>query len=995
MKTKVLSFFLIVFLVITPLTFLHLPFAYAPVIPEAYVYCNNYVAGSWTNPTYAYNNNTANGASIAWSPVGYCAYLTLNLSSVAQGSKIRYWVGRSNTVITTMQIWIANQTGAWIQVYSATPTYGAYANATITFSQYSAMRFRFSKTGTASRTATVYETQAVNNSYTIPDDTYTLNLDCDKPFYYMKGDTINITATSNGSTSITLSIYWNWKTFSDNVLVYQNTQTANYSWLLSTINMNVGYYRIVANISSQTVTIWRTLFHLSDYSLSSLPFSYSWQNVNYTLEGRSLIAQSYDDVLNVTYPKIPTPYSVVFYVNNMTFQIRLTGSGWAVDILYMALYLGIKWTINGTLTTSGFEFQCLNNSGWTKYLNQWKSRQMLTFDWNDIALSGQSFFWDSTFNILNVTTTTTFSIDPYVFSDGFEGAPYSAWTGTVIGAGQTLVQSSTYAHHGVNSSKSITDGSGKAAYCYKDFTTATNNYLRFYVYISSDAGTAFLSFGGFFQTAMSSQELVGIGIIGSTRTINLFWTDDTWTDFNDASATTLATGTWHCLELYTHKSATVGELHVYLNGAELADLAHTGIKFNWALHRCAVGSTINQWRGAHTNYVDCVVYDTSYIGPESAGPTAYIVDLTKTFTIALTKAEQMAFHIITSQAITSAFVLEAIGNYKVLLSESITNGFIFNALTGYHIILSEGITSGFLFSALTNYNVILTEATSLGLLFNSLSNYNVILTQGTTLGLSSLTSLVYYVTLTYATTLTLINYLQTNFNVILTQSFNSGFLFTALTNYNLILTQLTTIGFTQFAALVYYVTLSLSPNLAMLQHLQTTFNVILSQTINPTLTTLLHTAFNVMLQSTWTTGLLSYAVNATTITAYIVDLALTTNLVMTQLFRTAFNLLLSGTFQFELDLPALYPGIPSIPGTPTKPGGGAWITTTPGKAIVGTIIVCIIIISLLGYAKTKDEEGRERHGKRRRRPTFRKKPRLEPRRKFPQPERKFPQPKET
>lgn len=163
------------------ISFLALPFlgnvqpVLAPTIPESYVYCNNYVAGSWTNPTYAYNNNTANGASIAWSPVGYCAYLTLNLSSAARGSKIRYWVGRSNTVITTMQIDIANATGSWRNVFSATPTYGAYANATITFSQYTALRFRFSKTGTASRTATVYETQAVNASFTAPNYLVDLN----------------------------------------------------------------------------------------------------------------------------------------------------------------------------------------------------------------------------------------------------------------------------------------------------------------------------------------------------------------------------------------------------------------------------------------------------------------------------------------------------------------------------------------------------------------------------------------------------------------------------------------------------------------------------------------------------------------------------------------------------------------------------------------------------------------------------------------------------
>jgi hypothetical protein len=239
----------------------------------------------------------------------------------------------------------------------------------------------------------------------------------------------------------------------------------------------------------------------------------------------------------------------------------------------------------------------------------------------------------------------------------------------------------------------------------------------------------------------------------------------------------------------------------------------------------------------------------------AGGPTAYVVDLTKTFTVALTKSILTNYNLVTSQAITSAFVLQSIGNYPVLLTQSITNSFVFNALTGY--------------------NVILNEATTLGLLFTSLSNYNVILTQGTSLGLNTLPALVYYVTLAYGTTLSMTQTVQTVFNIILSQGITSGFLFSSLSNYNVILTQGMTLGLDSLAALVYYVTLSLTANLGLLQYFQTAYNVILIEGINTGLNTLLTTAFNVVLESTWTTGLISYAVNASAVIGhFIVDLAL-------------------------------------------------------------------------------------------------------------------------
>jgi hypothetical protein len=147
---------------------------------ETYVYVNNNQnPGTWSNPTYAYNNNTADGASKNFAGAGWSGYLVLNLTGTVTGTLIRYYVGRSSsTYITTMTVNVANQTGSWLNVYNATPTYGSYANITFAqTTQYTAMEFQFYNTRPGySYTAYIYETQTVNASYTDPAN-YLLNIE--------------------------------------------------------------------------------------------------------------------------------------------------------------------------------------------------------------------------------------------------------------------------------------------------------------------------------------------------------------------------------------------------------------------------------------------------------------------------------------------------------------------------------------------------------------------------------------------------------------------------------------------------------------------------------------------------------------------------------------------------------------------------------------------------------------------------------------------------
>lgn len=484
-------------------------------------------------------------------------------------------------------------------------------------------------------------------------DSYTINIDCDEPYYYLKGQNINVYGTANGSIPLTLSIYWNWKTFTDNILIYQNTKTANATWTLPTANVNVGYYKFVLSDGNQTVTIWRTLIHAKDYSSTTLPFNYSWQNVNYTLEGRTLTAQSFNDILTLTYPKIPFQYSVNFLVNNMTFLIRLSGSGWAVDIVYMALYMGLKWTINGTLDNPvTFDFQCSTNplSQWKTRLNQWKSMSMLTFDWEDLAKLGQAFTWNQTINTLTVTIPSTFSIDPYIFSDGFESGNFGAWTGT---AGTPSIVTSP-----VNSGTYAADINASGDYIYQSFSSATVMYARIYVYFKTLPSAS--GIGNILSFYLGGAVKMRTYLYNDGGTYKIYVSDigsqfSTGIDF--------VTGKWYYWEIKWDSDAD--NYGVWLNGTRYITLTTSSTS---SIDTLFVGAISDTW----TNYFlifDDAVIDSSYIGPLTTGPTAYTFQLAENLFISGTAYKSMG---LAFQA-TSTMLLYATGTMNKAIAFIGTN----------------------------------------------------------------------------------------------------------------------------------------------------------------------------------------------------------------------------------------------------------------------------------------------------------------------------------
>lgn len=206
-----------------------------------------------------------------------------------------------------------------------------------------------------------------------------------------------------------------------------------------------------------------------------------------------------------------------------------------------------------------------------------------------------------------------------VFSDGFETNDYTAWTGTIIGAGQTLATSTLNVKSGTYSSKSVGTNAGRHSYCYKDIASAALYYLRFYVKVTS-CGDSRSYIGMLFKNPDSSYPMVGLGVNGATHTLYLRYLTSDWSTHFVTSATTLTVDTQYCIEIMCNNAgAGTGVINIWRDGIKVDDLTVTGITLLGNANRVGVGNQ-DCWT-AITNYVDDIVVNTSYIGPEAAGVT--------------------------------------------------------------------------------------------------------------------------------------------------------------------------------------------------------------------------------------------------------------------------------------------------------------------------------------------------------------------------------------
>jgi hypothetical protein len=154
-----------------------LSFCSVLLFPVLLVYADAWVSptgyqdpsSGWNNEANAYDEATGTRAdSNGFLKQTWSTYLVLNYTST-RGNKIQCYVEKSSSYMTTMEIDVANQTGSWVNVFSATPTYAAWYNVTFASKHTStAMRFRFWNSASSTWTCYAYVNEA--DYLNFPDD---------------------------------------------------------------------------------------------------------------------------------------------------------------------------------------------------------------------------------------------------------------------------------------------------------------------------------------------------------------------------------------------------------------------------------------------------------------------------------------------------------------------------------------------------------------------------------------------------------------------------------------------------------------------------------------------------------------------------------------------------------------------------------------------------------------------------------------------------------
>lgn len=203
-----------------------------------------------------------------------------------------------------------------------------------------------------------------------------------------------------------------------------------------------------------------------------------------------------------------------------------------------------------------------------------------------------------------------------IFSDGFETNDFSAWTRTNNDAGCSITVSNTQKHTGSYSAY-VVSGGGWGADAEKDFAAQTTAYLRQYVYWTAFPGSG-KSTACCFIMSSASYGLAGAGVTNDAGTIKwVLYAEDGGTNVVLATDNP-ALNTWYCIEVKGVKGNGTGEARFYLEGTEKLSL--TNLTQNVDIERIGVGEWAMGVYSTPTCYIDCVVADSSYIGPEGAPP---------------------------------------------------------------------------------------------------------------------------------------------------------------------------------------------------------------------------------------------------------------------------------------------------------------------------------------------------------------------------------------
>jgi len=203
-----------------------------------------------------------------------------------------------------------------------------------------------------------------------------------------------------------------------------------------------------------------------------------------------------------------------------------------------------------------------------------------------------------------------------LFSDGQVGSTqetagdFSAWTGTT---GTPSVET-TAPHHGSKDFK-FDPAIYSAEYAYKDFAEVQTAYARLYVQAAN-----FNDAPKVLELRDKDAQFYAQLLMASTGwTLYYRYYTFEYVQGSSTYTVTVNTGQQYCVEIKVIRSATVGEVRVYIDGIERITVTGINNAEGTGIDEVRVGVANTPFASGVIVYTDCVVVADAYIGVEGAG----------------------------------------------------------------------------------------------------------------------------------------------------------------------------------------------------------------------------------------------------------------------------------------------------------------------------------------------------------------------------------------
>jgi hypothetical protein len=460
-------------------------------------------------------------------------------------------------------------------------------------------------------------------------DTYSLNLQLTGRNVVFLGESVTIQTQSNSST-VFLSI-----SNPSGASVYSNIVLGNSSTSFK-LTENYGKYTVKATVSDSITETWFWFQDSTGLSSSASKIDYSFQKVNYVINEVSVAGKistytlkstfenkSFEvEWLSEVFTKLkPTTVSIQRNSAGLT-KISTYGDKNKIDSWIMNTCFGLKIRVNGTLdAVTSFKWNFVNINTqvvWQPngFRLEGESRNLI-FDHSDMMSSasiGTSSALDKTGLKLDVILQKTFDLDPVIFSDGFESGDFTAWTGST---GAKITVESLHPHHGTYNANVTGSAAEDWSYAYQTISSSAITYARCYVKFANlnipsgkNLQILGLDYGSYQYNLVAS-------VKNDSGTLKWFLSIGEASNWAGSvlGTHTPALDTWYCVEIERNVTNDIETL--YVDGVAEAS-ASVAITENTTRMYAGV---YQDGIGDNELYIDCVVTDSVYIGPEVASDT--------------------------------------------------------------------------------------------------------------------------------------------------------------------------------------------------------------------------------------------------------------------------------------------------------------------------------------------------------------------------------------